>query len=544
MQYREQMHLYDGDIFIYLLVNQRSFEILDYNDLAKEYYFDGETLPDLKELFEEQEAFISAVENFGLEKSYSLRNLTSYRENGEVFLCDIDICFVDVEEELAFLVIKDKAKDNDPELTSLLDLSENPIVVLENNDDFTISFANYRFYQFIRKTPKRFLEELGASCVKMLAAPRRESFRQVIIKQLEQSNECNADIELNFEDDLFQLFHLNAFKSRVNGKLYGVLISVKKQSELMKKIEFDQQFFDIMQEFSKDLLFHIDIKKKTLLHRGDVSNFVDLYPIIDNFPESMRDNRLLHPDDLEGYIAFAYRLMSGLNAACELRFQLKSGNYDKYRLQGKVLFDIQGNPLQVVGKSENIQKYVEIETRANYDSLTTTLNKLSFRELVEANLERAVQTDRFALLFIDFDDFKGVNDTMGHKFGDFLLEVTGKRIINAVRNHDRVGRVGGDEFVVFFQHAPSAEAVLERAEAILYTLRRPFNDGELSYSMKASIGVALYPSHGTTYEELYDHSDVALYRSKARGKDVATIYSPIMKEEAMQQKLEKQKQND
>lgn len=542
MMQHEQIHLYEDDIYAYLVVNQNTFEILDYNHLAKEFYFSESCDKTMEDLFVEQDVVKAALENFGEERYLHFFGLTSVKDGQENFICDIEMCFPSPEEPLVFVVIKDKKLETDQEVTSLLDLHENPVVILENDENFTLSYANFRFYQIIRKTPQAFRSESSSSCIQMLSETRRAPFLEVVAKQLELDQECNVDMELHFDEDLCQLFLLNAFQCKLDGKLYGVLIRVKKQSDLMKKIELDQQFFDIMQEFSKDLLFHIEIKKQTMSHRGDVSSFVDLLPIIENFPESIRQTRLIHPDDLEGYIAFAYRLMSGLNAVYEVRFQLLNGSYDKYRLQGKVLFDVEGTPVQVVGKSENIQKYVEIENRANYDALTTTLNKLSFRELVEEYLSRAVQTDKFALLFLDFDDFKGVNDKMGHKFGDFLLEVTGKRIINSVRNHDRVGRVGGDEFVIFFHHAPNKEAVQERADAILHTLRRPFNDGELSYQIHASIGVSFFPEHGKTFEELYDCADVALYRSKALGKNVATLYSTDLKEEAMEKRARTQQE--
>ncbi len=168
---------------------------------------------------------------------------------------------------------------------------------------------------------------------------------------------------------------------------------------------------------------------------------------------------------------------------------------------------------------------MDIEAKANYDSLTQALNKGSFTELVTNLMQRAVERDKFAFLFLDFDDFKGVNDKMGHAFGDFLLEATTKRILHCVRNHDKVGRVGGDEFVIFFQHAPNHESVQERADAILTSLRREFNNGDLRYKIKASIGISLFPEHGNNFHTLYDKADKALYRSKELGKDVATIYS-------------------
>ncbi|MFI3253550.1 MAG: sensor domain-containing diguanylate cyclase [Eubacteriales bacterium] len=510
--YSNKLQLVNDDIFAYLIIRHGEHETVTGNNLAQRYYADENKFPLLTDMFPNLQLDMNQKEQFLLDEK-------SVKASGEVFSCDLEI--YRPEPTLLFFVIKEKIQESDLYLTELVELSDNPVFVLNLEDNYRVAFGNERFFQFIRMNQEEFEQKHQSSFPTLLE--ENSHFNQTIERILKDSNECEFDLEFSFDKEFYFLFRFDAFRAQDN-RLYGVLVSIKRQSELMKKIEYDQQYFDIMQEFSKDLLFRIDINKKTLVHRGDISNFVGLLPEMKNFPESMRDIRLIHPDDLEGYIAFIYRMIHGTPAVYEPRFLFTNGEYERYRLQGKPLFDSDGVPVQVVGKSENIQKYIEIEKKANYDSLTTALNKQSFRELIEETLRRAVQTDKFALLFLDFDDFKNANDVMGHAFGDFLLETAGKRIINCVRNHDKVGRVGGDEFVVFFPHAPHEAAVLERAESILHSLRRPFNNGDQRYSIKASIGIALYPDHGGTYDELYRRADKALYESKSRGKDVATIY--------------------
>lgn len=519
--YNEPTLLVNGSIYAYLLVNFATKEIQDGNQLARTNFKSQSIYPNLKEIFpsintyEERPDFIEKIQQ---NQSIVVNNATAIKTNQASFPCHIEAC--KVSETLAFLVVKEDCQARDSQIKQLVELTDNPIFVLEHDDTLTVNYGNTRFHQSVH------LDETQEKCsfLSLLSQGSRDGFLENVNEQLDHYGECDIDIELTSDGEYFQLFRFNAYKSLLDGKLYGVLISVKRQSELMKKIEYDQQYFDIMQRFSKDLLFRIDVKKRTLVHRGDISKFVGLQPEMEQFPESMRETGLLHPEDLEGYISFAYRMMGGTESTYEPRFCFQNGTYEKYRLQGSPLFDTDGNAIQIVGKCENIQKFVEIEAKANYDSLTTALNKHSFRELVEDLMKRAVESDKFAILFLDLDDFKGVNDNMGHVFGDFLLEAVGKRILNCIRKQDRLGRVGGDEFVVFFQFAPSHESVLERAEAILHSLRREFNHEGDTYTAKASIGISLFPEHGDTYERLYHRADKALYQSKARGKDVATIY--------------------
>ncbi len=530
--FQEPLHIVDGSIYAYLLVDANKLEIIDANLLARTFYKDSNQYPPLNSLFIsgfDGNDWSDIIELLDTQGSVVLDKVFSNKTSGETFPCHMEICRA--SQDILFLVIKENSSVKDNAMEELVELVDNPVFVLNHDEKLTVAFGNTRCYNSIRMDKASFDQEKGSAFLNLLAEEKQAPFLQLVDEELSRYGECDVDIEITFHGDYFQLFRFNAYKSLVDNRLYGVLISVKKQSELMKKIEYDQQYFDIMQKFSKDLLFRIDVKKCTLVHRGDISKFVGLQSEMQQFPASMREINLLHPEDLEGYISFIHRMMGGAEASFEPRFQFNNGTYEKYRLQGSPLFDAEGNVVQVVGKCENIQKFADIEAKANYDSLTTTLNKQSFRELVEEAITRAVERDKYALLFLDIDDFKAVNDNMGHVFGDFVLEAVGKRILNCVRKQDRVGRVGGDEFVVFFQFAPSHESVLERAEAILHSLRREFNLDGKTYRTKASIGISMFPEHGDNYDQLYHRADLALYRSKERGKDVATLFSEDMSQQ-------------
>ncbi len=524
--FEEPIHIVDGNIFAYLLVDYNTKEILDANSLARVYYKNTSKFPPLESLFStsaNEKTLPEILQALSEKDSVILERTFSTKVTEETFPCYLEIC--KVSSNLILFVIKEKSVEKDYHIESLVELRDNPIFVLEDNEELSVSYGNERF--FYRTKVYQDMAEEGKvhSFLSLLTEEKRGQFRKLLHEKIERYGECNIDIELTLEGEYDQLFRFSAYKSQLDEKLYGVLISAKKQSELMRKIEYDQQYFDIMQKFSKDLLFRIDIKKNTLVHRGDINKLVGLLPELKGFPECMRGIDLLHPEDLDEYIKFCYRLLSGSEAKCEPRFHFVNGSYEKYRLQGNPLFDADGNTVQVVGKCENIQKLIDIETKANYDMLTRALNKQSFKELVEDCIHRALEQDKFALLFLDLDDFKSVNDNYGHIFGDFMLEACSKRILNCIRKQDRLGRVGGDEFVIFFQFAPTHQSVLERAEAILHSLRREFNNEGSVCKTKASIGISLFPEHGDSYEMLYDRADKALYSSKAKGKDLATIYS-------------------
>jgi len=157
----------------------------------------------------------------------------------------------------------------------------------------------------------------------------------------------------------------------------------------------------------------------------------------------------------------------------------------------------------------------QIQYLAHYDPLTDLPNRtLFFDRLKQAlNLARRNQT-RLGLLFIDLDKFKPVNDQWGHAIGDLLLQQAGKRLGTCVRTSDTVGRIGGDEFTVLLPEVGSLDNAVAVAEKIHAVLDQPFYIGDQTLSISSSIGIALYPDHGSDIDELTRNADTAMYQAK------------------------------
>ena len=167
-----------------------------------------------------------------------------------------------------------------------------------------------------------------------------------------------------------------------------------------------------------------------------------------------------------------------------------------------------------------------------YLALHDNLTKLSNRLLLEDRLNQAIRTAdrekrRFALMFMDLDGFKAVNDVYGHHVGDLLLIDVAQRILSRVRQQDTVARVGGDEFVVLAQvDDPQDAGTL--ADALLEVVREPFMAGGHELRVSTSVGIAIYPGDGANQHDLLTHADAAMYHAKSLGRNAYCFFEPSM----------------
>lgn len=209
-----------------------------------------------------------------------------------------------------------------------------------------------------------------------------------------------------------------------------------------------------------------------------------------------------------------------------------------------VLLDTEGNVTRIIGMNFDIteRKIAEetIKKLAFYDPLTLLPNRRLLNERIKHGIEINHRTGKqMAVLMMDLDKFKAVNDTLGHAAGDELLKKVAERIKTRLREVDMVVRLGGDEFVIFIEEVQHYEVIAQVAEQIIHSLSQPFILSETyDVTIGASIGIAIHPSHGESLEELIDNADTALYKAKDSGRGCFAYFSDgLIKRNPMGQSL-------
>ncbi len=176
----------------------------------------------------------------------------------------------------------------------------------------------------------------------------------------------------------------------------------------------------------------------------------------------------------------------------------------------------------------------QLSYQAFHDSLTGLANRALFRDRLDHAIARTSRSQtRFAVLFIDLDDFKDVNDSLGHAAGDAMLRQMTDRIGEAVREEDTVARLGGDEFAILLESIDSDDEVITVANRIVTSAREPFEVGESIISSGLSIGIAIADTSATSAEAVMRNADLALYEAKNLGKNRHALFAPAMHEQAV-----------
>jgi diguanylate cyclase (GGDEF)-like protein/PAS domain S-box-containing protein len=209
------------------------------------------------------------------------------------------------------------------------------------------------------------------------------------------------------------------------------------------------------------------------------------------------------------------------------------GSIRYVNVSGKPLFDEEGRFIGYRGVSRDITEQKQAEERilhqALYDALTDLPNRGLAMDRLAQDIRQAARTGRqVAVLFLDLDDFKKINDSLGHDTGDRLLVEVAARLGGCLRGGDTVGRLGGDEFIVLLPQLKSPDEAGSVADKLLQSLSRPFHVMGRDLQISASIGIALCPEDGSDAAELLRKADAAMYQAKADGRNVFACFTEEM----------------
>jgi diguanylate cyclase (GGDEF)-like protein/PAS domain S-box-containing protein len=357
------------------------------------------------------------------------------------------------------------------------------------------------------------------------------SFIQDIKKQMD--NELiRSDVRMRTKDGniLYMLMDGNSSVGK-DGKhtISVVFIDVSEQKKMEEMILLEGERYRIAAELSKDVLFEYHIKTDEMIHTEKYKELFGMNPVIVDFLKTCETRRdQIHPDDWGIYLELCQEFSEGKSIIeAEVRIKDRLGEFIWCQLMGKTIYDDNKKPLRVIGKIVNVdaqkRELEALEYKATRDPLTGVYNK----EVTIKKIDKFISGNKngmHILMFIDFDDFKRINDNYGHLRGDRVLSFVIGRIKEVYSEGEIIGRIGGDEFVVFAGNIANVDEIMEKAAILRNALDTSYTADGKTISISASIGVAIYPEAGLHYEQLMDRADRALYRVKEQGKNNFMLY--------------------
>ena len=302
-----------------------------------------------------------------------------------------------------------------------------------------------------------------------------------------------------------------------------VLVDVTRSKELEEKLRLSLERHQIIMDQTTDILFEWDIQADTMIFSGNWEKKFGCPPVTQHVSRLFWQAPYILPEDQPLFTKLLSRIRGGEHyAEEEIRILNGKQNAVWCRIRITGLTDKTGRAVRAVGAILDIdaekKKAQSLMERAQRDMLTKLYNKGSSQEYIQAVLANNVPGKMAALMIIDLDNFKHMNDTMGHLFGDALLSEVAHSIQKQFRSEDIVGRVGGDEFLVFLGQIPNTALAEQKAVQVMKAIGEMAVQELTEVELSCSIGIAIYPECGQTYHELFQRADQALYRAKNQGK--------------------------
>ena len=306
----------------------------------------------------------------------------------------------------------------------------------------------------------------------------------------------------------------------------------KYSSQVTELVEERQALFKKATEQLYESIYELNLTKNCYVGKQTEEYFASLGAGGLPFDQGLRviAQKQIKEEFREGYVSMftpenAIREYEAGNGHLQYDFMISQNGEDYHwiRVETFLFYSEEDSSVHMFSYRRNIDAEKKREWQATIDEMTKLLSKKATERLIDKQLSENPD-GMYGFFIFDIDEFKLVNDRYGHSFGDFCICSFSDILQKHFRRGDILGRIGGDEFAAFIQ-VPDIEGVEEKAETLSAALHTLIVRGEISCNITASIGIALYPRDGRSFEELYQKADGALYETKLRGKDGFTIVS-------------------
>lgn len=419
------------------------------------------------------------------------------------------------------------------------------VLCCKNDAVLTIIYASDSFYQrlgyedgeitaLLGEKPNRLLVNSPPVDWKKLAVSIKQNLLIEIELRLMKKDGShvwmNCHMRLMVEDDGSEYFC--GMVSDI-GEKRRLLKGEREQAKVIKRAQMElaanEERYRIIMEQAADPICDYNFKTQELYCSPPFKEIFGLDVGVEGLLEQLCHSDLVFDEDRTRIIEDIYGIIDGTKVKNpEYRLKNADGGYRWFRVRCTVMRDKRGTPVRMIAFITDIDKqkkeHMVLKEKAEHDLLTGLYNGVTAAAMIDKKISQKNRGNH-ALLVIDIDNFKNINDSHGHLAGDKVIVDIATKIKNQFREGDIVSRTGGDEFVVFLKDITLGQ-VKKKCELLQQAFHSACPQGDKGYRSSASIGAAFYPRDGENYYELFRKADIAMYAAKSSGKDACCVYDP------------------
>lgn len=318
-----------------------------------------------------------------------------------------------------------------------------------------------------------------------------------------------------------------------------VLMDITQVKQAQEELRLTMERHQIIMDQTNDIIFEWDIAEDRLFFSSNWIKKFGYDPISDKISTRIPQVSHILPEDVPKFVRLANAIGGGLSySEEEIRIADSNGQYIWCRIRATAQFDSTGVPIKAVGVILDIdnekRRTQELIDKAERDSLTKLYNKSVSRSKIKNILDNRDEAEQLAMIIVDIDNFKYINDSRGHMFGDTVLKEIAIKLKKLFRSEDIIARIGGDEFLVFVRRITDINIIKERAAKVIDSFHNILSDDLKDCLLSCSIGISVCPQDGVDYRDLFQACDQALYHAKQQGKDQYMMFDRAVMDRAFE----------
>lgn len=392
----------------------------------------------------------------------------------------------------------------------------------------------YRMIGYSRSEAERYLKNIMANII----VEDRQTLLQGIADVLKDDGWVEVEFRAVTKEGGIRWYQARAnlyMRNEERSIIMAILLDATERKSMDEELALQAERLNLISQVEGEHIFDYNAKTDILVVKAVRRNTQVQDAILNDFFQKKHLENVYTDDRELLYEIMDNALKTAIRDTTEVRIQIGNADYEWYRLVFSSIIGNEGYVTRIVGRMTNIHdsklKELELEIKAQKDTLTDLYNKGASELLIKQalrNMKDQKPGKLNAMFVLDLDNFKSVNDNLGHAYGDLVLHEAAKVMKDMFKGRDIVGRVGGDEFVIFMYDIEDIRNAGIIARKLCRSIKKEYPCGAKEIVVTASIGIAICDKAGMTYEELFERADKAMYVSKNSGKNSCTIYGDDM----------------